>query len=425
MSSSLWADRDFRRLWIGQSASLFAIHASQVTLPLVAVVSLGASAAQLGGLRAAQQVPILLCSLFVGVLVDRWRARSMMVYADFGRAVLLGLVPIAWTLGLPFLYVVAFVSGVFSVCFDVAYQASFPRLVRRDQLAQGNSILESSRSAAQISGPALGGGLVSLLTAPFAVLASAFFFVISFLSIWRIRGLDTTPTDSSGGIRQGLSAVLGDGSLRAVALATCVYQFFFTALMTVYLLFLARSLELPGAVVGVVLAAFGPGALVGSLWSGWMPRWFGYGRVVVFAALISDLAMLCTSILHGSSTTTIASLITINFLYGVFSQTVNVAVMAIRQAVTPPALQGRVVATINFLGMGLTPVGALLGGAAAGLLGIRAALIITIIGLFLSPLSLSLSPLRRLGRRLPSLSNTYIFRGLDAHLSCCLWTTWG
>ena len=401
---SLWADREFLKLWIGQSASLFAVHAAQVTLPLVAVVSLGASAAQLGGLRAAQQVPILLFSLFVGVLVDRWRARTMMVYADFGRAILFGLVPIAWTLGLPFLYVVAFVSGVFSVCFDVAGQASFPRLVRRDQLGQGNSILESSKSAAQISGPALGGGLVSLLTAPFAVLASACFFAISFLSIWRIRGLDTTPVAPSGGvlrqIREGLKVVMDDGSLRAVAIATCVYQFFFTALMTVYLLFLSRSLELPGAAMGLVLAAFGPGALVGSLLSGWMPRRFGFGRVVVFAALISDLVMLSTSALHGSSATTIAALIAINFLYGVFSQTVDVAVVAIRQAITPAPLQGRVVATINFLGMGLTPVGALLGGVAAGQLGSRTALLITTVGLFLSPLSLSLSPLARLGRSL-------------------------
>ena len=339
----------------------------------------------------------------------------MMVSADFGRAVLLGLVPIAWTLGLPFLYVVAFVGGVFSVCFDVACQASFPRLVRRDQLAQGNSMLESSKSAAQISWPALGGSLVSLLTAPFAVLASAFFFVSSFLSIWRIHGLDTTPAGPPGGvlrqIRDGVKVVVGDGSLRAVALATCVYQFFVTALMTVYLLFLARSLELPGAALGVVMAAFGPGALVGSLLSGWMPRWFGYGRVVVFAALISDLVMLCTSVLHGSGAITIAALIMIDFLYGVFSQTVDVAVMAIRQAVTPHALQGRVVATINFFGMGLTPVGALLGGLAAGMLGTRLALILATAGLFLSPLSLflsplslALSPLAKLGRRHPSYS---------------------
>jgi MFS family permease len=405
---TLWADRDFLKLWIGQSASSFAIHAGQVTLPLVAVTSLGAGAAQLGGLRAVEQVPILLFSLLAGVLVDRWRARTIMVYADLGRALLFAAVPIAWVLGglsLPVLYVVGFLGGVFSVCFDVAYQASFPRLVRRDQLAPGNSMLEGSRSAAQISGPALGGGLVSLLTAPFAMLASAAFFVVSSLTIWRIRRLDEIrASDSTGGvlrqIRGGMRMVVVDGSLRAVALATCAYQFFFTGFMTVYLLFLARSLELPAAVVGLVLAAFGPGALIGSLVSGWMPRWFGYGRVVVYAALISDLIMLGTSVLQGSGIGTVAALIVINVLYGLFSQTVNVAVNAIRQAVTPLEVQGRVVATINFLGMGLTPFGALLGGAAAGAFGIRAVLLASTVGLFLSPLCLSLSPLARLGRSL-------------------------
>jgi MFS family permease len=245
----------------------------------------------------------------------------------------------------------------------------------------------------------------SKATAPFATLASAAFFVVSSLTIWRIRRLDEIrASDSTGGvlrqIRGGMRMVVVDGSLRAVALATCAYQFFFTGFMTVYLLFLARSLQLPAAVVGLVLAAFGPGALIGSLVSGWMPRWFGYGRVVVYAALISDLIMLGTSALQGSGIGTVAALIVINVLYGLFSQTVNVAVNAIRQAVTPLEVQGRVVATINFLGMGLTPFGALLGGAAAGAFGIRAVLLASTVGLFLSPLSLSLSPLARLGRSL-------------------------
>jgi isoquinoline 1-oxidoreductase beta subunit len=194
--------------------------------------------------------------------------------------------------------------------------------------------------------------------------------------------------------------VVHDGSLRAIATATCVYQFSFTALTTVYLLFVTRTLELPGAVVGLVLAAFGPGVLIGSLLSSWLPRWFGYGRIVVFAALISDLVLLCTSALHGSGPAVVAALITINVLYGVLSQTVDIAVTAIRQAVTPLPVQGRVVATINFLGMGLTPLGALLGGTAAGAFGIRTALLTATAGLFLSPLALSLSPLARLGRSL-------------------------
>jgi MFS family permease len=175
LSPTLWADRDFVRFWIGQTSSQLGAQASQVTLPLIAVTTLGASAAQLGVLRAVQQVPILLFSLYFGALVDRWRARRLMVLADFGRALVLGIIPIALLLDafrLSGLYLIAFVVGIFTVCFDVAYQASLPRLVARDQLAQGNSVLEGSRSAAQICGPALGGGLISLLTAPIAVLAS-------------------------------------------------------------------------------------------------------------------------------------------------------------------------------------------------------------------------------------------------------------
>ena len=401
---TLWASRDFLSLWFGQTASQFAAFAGQVTLPLVAVISLGAGATQLGVLRAVQQVPILLFSLFVGVLVDRWQSRTVMLYADLGRALVLASVPLGWVLGLPFLYGLAFTVGVFTVCFDVAYMASLPRLVARDQLAQGNSMLETTRSAAQICGPAVGGALVSLLTAPVAVLGSAVLFAFSSLSIRRIRRLPTTPSGPSIGmvrqIRDGLRIVVRDGSLRAIATATCVYQFSFTALTTVYLLFLTRTLDLPGAVVGLVLAAFGPGVLVGSLLSAWLPRRFGYGRLVVFAALSSDLVMLCTSGLRGSGPATATALIAINVLYGVLSQSVDVAVTAIRQAVTPLRVQGRVVATINFLGLGLTPLGALLGGAAAGALGIRPALAIATLGLFLSPICLSLSPLARLSTTL-------------------------
>ena len=161
-------------------------------------------------------------------------------------------------------------------------------------------MLETTRSAAQICGPALGGALVSLLTAPIAVLASAVLFAC-------LRCVDPAHPAAAehdlggvqrrecGRLRDGLRIVVHDGSLRAIATATCVYQFSFTALTTVYLLFVTRTLDLPGAVVGLVLAAFGPGVLIGSLLSSWLPRWFGYGRVVVFAALISDLVMLCTS----------------------------------------------------------------------------------------------------------------------------------
>lgn len=408
---SLWRDGDFRRLWLGQTASQLGAQASQVTLPLIAVVALDAGASQLGALRAVQQAPILLFSLFVGVWVDRRRSRNIMVLADFGRAVASAAIPLTYLfgmLGIPVLVIVAFLVGVLTVCFDVAYQASLVRLVERGQLAQGNSALEGSRSAAQICGPALGGALVSLLSAPIAIVASAFSFTLSFLAIRRIRRHESIPERAElparirRQIHEGIRLVVTDTSLRAVGLSSGIFQFSFAALMTVYLLFLPRTLHLSGAAVGLALAAIGPGALVGSVLSAVLPRRFGYGLVLVSSAVLADGVMLCVPALRDSGAVTLSLLMAINFLFGVFSQTVDVTVMAVRQAITPIRIQGRVVATINFAGMGLTPLGSLLGGFLADQFGLRAGLLMTAVGLSLSPLFMALSPLARLGKSLPA-----------------------
>jgi MFS family permease len=99
---------------------------------------------------------------------------------------------------------------------------------------------------------------------------------------------------------------------------------------------------------------------------------------------------------------TIPLLVAINFLFGTFGQLVNVTVMAVRQAVTPDAMQGRAAATITFVGMGLTPFGSLLGGFLAQQWGLRIALLVAAAGMMLSPVLMALSPLARLGRDLPS-----------------------
>jgi MFS family permease len=409
-SPSLWRDGDFRRLWTGQTASQLGAQAGQVILPLIAVVALSADTREIGALRAVQQAPILLFSLFVGAWVDRRRSRTVMVLADFGRTVALAIVPVGYLLGLldlPALLLVAFLVGSLTVYFDVAYQAALVRLVKRDRLAQGNSALEGSRSAAQIAGPALGGTLVSLLTAPIAIVGSAFFFAMSVLSIRRIQRPESIPGPALRQARvwrqilEGLRFVVSNASLRAVGISSALFQFSFAALMTAYLLFLPRTLHLPGAAIGLVLAAMGPGALAGSLLSARLPARYGHGVVLVSAAVLADGVMLCVPALHGRSAGTIAALMAVNFSFGVFSQLVDVTVMTVRQAITPTSVQGRVVATINFVGMGLTPIGSLLGGYLAGVLGIRMSLLLTAGALALSPLFMALSPLARLGRDLP------------------------
>ncbi|TDC06765.1 MFS transporter [Streptomyces sp. 8K308] len=407
----LWRDRDFRRLWVGQTASQLGEHTTLVVLPLLAVLTLNAGAGELGAVRAVGQAPFLLLSLLVGAWVDGWRTRTLMVVTDAGRTLVLGAAAVAgllgW-LGLPALLVVAFAVGALSVFFDVAYQASLVRLVRRDQLVRGNSALEGSRSAAQIAGPALGGALVSLLTAPIAAASSAVFFALSFLSIRRIRRTESIPERAERPARvwrrihEGLRFVAGDASLRTVCLASAAFQFSFAATMTCYLLFLPRELHLSGTAVGLTLAATGPGALLGSMLAARLPSRFGHGAVLVSAAALGDGVFLWVPALHGSPAATVSALLVINFVFGAGGQLVNVTVMAVRQAVTPDGMQGRAAATITFVGMGMAPLGSLLGGFLAMGWGPRTSLLVTAAGMLVSPLVMALSPLARLGRALPA-----------------------
>lgn len=392
---------------MGQTASQLGEHTTLVVLPLFAVLTLDAGAGRLGVLRAVGQAPVLLLSLLAGAWVDRWRARTVMVLTDAGRAVALGAAAVAGLLGLlglPALFVVAFAVGALSVLFDVAYQASLVRMVR------GNSALEGSRSAAQIGGPALGGALVSLLSAPFAAASGALFFAVSFLSLRRIRRPESVPLVCGERperpprirhrIHEGLRFVAANPWLRAVCLASAAFQFSLAATMTVYLLFLPRALHLPGATVGLALAATGPGALLGSVLAARLPGRFGHGAVLVSAAVLGNGALLCVPALHGSSTATVLALLAVNVVFGAFSQLVNVTVMSVRQAVTPDGMQGRAAATITFVGMGLTPLGSLLGGFLAQEWGLRAGLLMAAAGMMLSPAVMAASPLVRLGRRL-------------------------
>ena len=398
-------------LWVGESVSQFAEQAGSVVLPLCAVLSLHVDAGQLGLLRAVYAVPVLLFSLFAGAWVDRRSSRTVMMLADGCRALVLGglaFVSLLGELDLPTLLGVAFTVGTLAVFFDVGYQACVVRLLDRELLAQGTSALEGSRSAAQTMGPAIGGALVSLFRATAGAGLCAALFAVSFVSIRRMHRPEAISSQSEHSprfgqqIHEGLRFVLANPLLRTLALVSAAFQFSFSALMTVYLLFLPRDLHASGTTIGLALAATGPGAALGSLLAARLPKRFGYGVVLVLAPAIGDGVLLCLPALHGPGTATVAALLAVNFVFGLCSQVVDIAAVAVRQAVTAHEMQGRASATVSFFGMGLTPFGSLLGGYLAQEWGLRATLLAAVIGTLLSPTLIALSPLARLGRTLPT-----------------------
>jgi MFS family permease len=203
---SVIRNADFVRLWVAETISQFGTQVSLLAIPLVAVTLLDASPFEVAVLGTVEFLPFILFSLPAGAWVDRLRRRPILIAGDIGRAVVLATVPIAYALGvltMAQLYVVGFVVGTLTVLFDVAYQSYLPSLVERDQLVDGNSKLEASRTIAQSAGPALGGGLIGLVTAPLAILADAASFVVSGLSSSRSGGTSPpptgTPTSTAGG----------------------------------------------------------------------------------------------------------------------------------------------------------------------------------------------------------------------------------
>jgi MFS family permease len=403
-TGGLWRHSDFLKLWSAETISQFGTQVSNLAIPLTAILVLGASAFEVAALGTVLFLPFILFTLPAGVWVDRLPRRPILILGDLGRAALLGTIPVAYVadvLTIWQLYAVAFLVGVCTVFFDIAYQSYLPSLVDRGHLVEGNSKLEISRSAAQIGGPGFGGILVDLLTAPYAVLLDALSFVGSGLFIFRIRkreervGRHATDGQSMWTeLKEGFGFVVGNRYLRSIAGSTMTFNFFGSLAFSIYLVYAVRSLELSPAVIGIVFAIGNVGALVGAVTANRLSRRLGVGPTIVGSQFLGGPAWLLVPI--APKEIAVPFLVSAQIAGGFANVVYNVTQVSFRQALAPERLQGRMNAVMRFLVWGTIPLGTLLGGAFATWIGLRETLFIGAIGTCLAFLPVALSPVRRL-----------------------------
>ena len=392
------------KLWAGETISVFGSQFTLLAMPLVATLMLNVTAAEMGILNAMDTLPFLLVGLAAGVWVDRLRRRPVLIAADIGRALVLCWVPLAAWLGilsLEQLYLVGFLTGLCTVFFDVAYQAYLPALVDRRQLVEGNSKLEMSRSAATISGPAVAGVFIQVLSAPLAMALDAASFLWSAACVAAIRRPESAPESAHGrsfwgGLREGLQVVFGDPRLRAIAGCTGSGNLFNSAIWALYVLFAVRELALDPARLGFIFSVGSAAALLGVLGAGWLSGRFGLGPTIVGSAFMFGLGGLPLVFANPDSAT---PLLVLGWLIGSLANPVyNINQVSLRQAIVPDSLQGRMNATMRFLVWGTMPLGALLGGALGEAIGLRPAIAVFAAGELLSFLWLLPSPVPGLKR---------------------------
>ena len=403
----LWRDREFLKLWAAQAISQLGTQVTLLALPLAAILVLDASATKVALLGAVEVLPFLLFALPAGVWVDRLPRRPILVVTDLARAAALASIPLAYALDaltLPHLYVVAFVSGVLTVFFDVSYLSYLPSLVERNRLGDANSKLEATRSAAQVAGPGAAGVLVGTITAPVAILVDAVSYVVSAFLAWRIRGPDrreaqTTPRARLWPeLREGLGYVLGHPYLRPITLVTGGWNLFAFVGFGIFLVYMVRPLGLSPEVVGLLITLGSVGSIVGALVAGRVVNRFGMGPTLICAGIVSSASFVLVPLAPRDvpEPFVLASMLVGSFLGMVY----NVTQLTFRQAITPERLQGRMNAVVRFMYWGPQPAGFVLGGLLAATIGLRPTLFISAAGATLVFVPLLAHPIRKL-REMP------------------------
>jgi MFS family permease len=356
-------------------------------------------------LNAVASASAALVGLFAGVIVDRMGRRPLLIGTDLGRALLAATIPIAFALGVLHigqLYIVRFLFGGLSILSEVAHMAFLPSLVEREQLLEGNSKLSATESMASIAGPSLSGALVQLVTAPIAILVDVVSFIFSAFFIWLISTPEPELQQTverrgvKSEIREGLHFVFSNPILRPLSQGIALHFLFMLIISTIFILYAVRELHIEPLLLGIILAAFGPGFLLGALVAGPVARRYGVGRVMIGATLLNALAVSLIPLAGGSLRVIVSMLIAAHFILALGIQAHGINLMSLRQAITPYRLQGRMNASFRVINVCAMMIGALLAGLLGEAIGLRLTLVVGACGMFLPFVRLLFSQVRNL-----------------------------
>jgi MFS family permease len=405
---SLLSVANFRKLWFGQTISLFGDQITYIALPLTAVLVLDANAAEMGYLGAAALLPHLFFSLPAGVWLERVaRRRQVMILADIGRAGLLASIPLTYafdSLTFTQLYIVAFGTGTLAVLFDISYMTLYVAVVERESYVEANSLLHGSRSFSYIAGPSVGGVLVQLLSAPAALLADAASFVSSALFLGRLEApeppLERRTTRARDEVKEGLGFLFRNSILRPALFGTATLNFFNYAFWALFLLYATDELGIKAGTLGLVLGVGAFGGLTGAIVAGRVGRRIGLGPAFILGMVLFPLPLLLVPAAEGPQPVVLAMLFVAEFLSGLGVMILDINASAFMTAITPDRLRSRTTGAFNFVNWGIRPLGSLLGGALGSAVGLRPALWLSSIAALAGVLWLLPSPIPAL-RDLP------------------------
>ena len=406
--SDLLRDATYRRLWTSILISSFGGQITMLALPLTAAVLLAATPSQMGVLTAMELAPFVLLSLPSGVWLDRVRKLPVYVIGEGLIALVLASVPLVWYFGalsMSFMYGVAFAIGCVFVTAGTAAQIVLTQVVPRDRLVEAHAKNALASSGAEVAGPGVAGALIKLVGAPLALLADA---LLLLGSVWILRGLRvvenrivTGKTHFWRDLKEGLRFVASQRLLVSLATAVGLWQMCHQCAMVVQILYATRELGLNEHQVGLCYMGLGLGTIVASTLGNRVSRRVGPGPCLILGFAVCGLGWLQLA-LTPLGVWGIASFVVMLLCFSAGAVLIFINFLALRQAVTPEPLLGRMTSTMRWLILLPAGPGALLGGYLGEHLGLRYALALGGAGSLALALWAWQHPVLRHVRKLPS-----------------------
>jgi MFS family permease len=383
-ANDLLHDPAYRRLFASILTSSFGNQVLMLALPLTAAVLLNATPTQMGLLTAIELTPFLIFSLPSGVWLDRVRKLPVYVAGETLVAVAAASIPLAWWLGwlsMGWLYAAGFVIGLVHTVAGTAAQIVLTQVVARDRLVEAHAKNALATSGAEVTGPALAGALIKVFGAPLSLLVNAVLLLGSALILRGVQAHERIEprADAHFGrdLLVGLRFVAGTPLLVTLAVLMGVWQMCHYAALTVQILFATRTLGLSEHAVGLCYMGMGVGTIAGSVLGRRVSQRIGPGPCLVVGYAICGLGWLLVSAApvraYGVSWGVVAFALNL-VLFTTGAVFIFINFLALRQAVTPQPLLGRMTATMRWLTLLAAGPGALLGGWLGEHLGLRWAL---------------------------------------------------
>jgi len=392
-----------------QAVSTFGSFITRAALPLLAIIGLNISPAEAALLAAVDLIAAALISQVAGVWIDRLPRRPVLISADLIRALLLGSIPLAAALfggvTLAHLIAVSAISGMCTTAFDIAERSYLVGLVPAPQLRAVLARVLGIRGAAEFFGFGSAGILIGTIGGPAAIGVDAATYIVSALLITALRVREPRlPTANQRRsfiteAREGFAQTWAIPILRPLLGGSAAIGLYFGFFRSSYMIYVARTLDLPAEAIGFIIATGGIASFAGGALTERISRALGTGRAISVSLIIVGAGLALVPLAPAASLLGIALLITHQLLSDGFETVWEANQGAIRGRVLPDALQGRANAAFEGISILGRLAGILLGGAlGSSIAGSGAALFAGAAASILAGLAIAVTRLGRIKR---------------------------